>query len=208
MKINMDKDLPKGWEVKKLGEVCDIFNGSTPLRRNEEYWKNGNINWFTIKDIRSQGRIIRHTSQKITDKGFKSASIKILPKRTVLLCCTASVGEFAITEIELTTNQQFNGLVVKNDNQLLPMYLFYFASTLKKKLLNISGKATIDFVSMTKIRKIEIPLPPLKQQQKIVKKLNALQSETKKLADIYQQKIDDLIELKKSTLQKAFNGEL
>jgi type I restriction enzyme S subunit len=61
---------------------------------------------------------------------------------------------------------------------------------------------------MTKIRKIEIPLPPLKQQQKIVKKLNALQSETKKLEVIYQQKIDDLIELKKSTLQKAFNGEL
>jgi type I restriction enzyme S subunit len=48
----------------------------------------------------------------------------------------------------------------------------------------------------------------IKQQQKIVKKLNALQTQTKKLEVIYQQKIDDLIELKKSILQKAFNGEL
>jgi type I restriction enzyme S subunit len=63
-------------------------------------------------------------------------------------------------------------------------------------------------LNQTQLNKILIPVPPLKQQQKIVKKLNALQSETKKLEVIYQQKIDDLIELKKSTLQKAFNGEL
>ena len=37
------------WQTKKLGEVCDIFNGSTPLKNKEEDWKNGGVNWFTIK---------------------------------------------------------------------------------------------------------------------------------------------------------------
>ena len=53
-----------------------------------------------------------------------------------------------------------------------------------------------------------IPLPPLSEQQSIVQKLDALSSETKKLESIYQKKIADLEELKKSVLQKAFNGEL
>jgi type I restriction enzyme S subunit len=48
----------------------------------------------------------------------------------------------------------------------------------------------------------------LKEQQTIVQKLNALSAETKKLEAIYQQKLNDLEELKKSVLQKAFSGEL
>ncbi len=51
-------------------------------------------------------------------------------------------------------------------------------------------------------------IPPLKEQQTIVAKLDALSTETKKLEAIYQQKINDLEELKKSVLQKAFSGEL
>ena len=58
------------------------------------------------------------------------------------------------------------------------------------------------------IRDYEIQLPPLPEQQTIVLKLNALSAETKKLEAIYQQKINDLEELKKSVLQKAFSGEL
>jgi type I restriction enzyme S subunit len=160
--------LIEGWEIKKLGDICDIYNGSTPLRSKKEYWEDGAINWFTVNDIRKQGRIIEYTNQKISKEGFNNSSLKLLPINSILLCCTASVGEFAITKIELTTNQQFNGLVIKNSNELLPEFLFYFSSTLKEKLLNISGKATIDFISMTKLKKVVIPLPKLQEQEKIV----------------------------------------
>ena len=156
------------WEVKKLGDVCEIFNGSTPLKSNKQYWDNGTINWFTIKDIRSQGRTIKYTEQKITSKALTESSIKLLPVNTVLICCTASVGEWAITDIELTTNQQFNGMVVKNKDKVISKYLYYFSSTLKDKLINVSGKTTIDFVSMTKLKQIEIPLPSLPIQKQIV----------------------------------------
>ncbi|KAF3979121.1 MAG: hypothetical protein HFP76_09370, partial [Methylococcales symbiont of Iophon sp. n. MRB-2018] len=207
--MGKDKPLPEGWEVKKLGEVCDIFNGSTPLKRKKEYWKNGTINWFTINDIRIQGRIINYTNQKITNEGFKSTSIKLLPKKSILLCCTASVGEFAITEIELTTNQQFNGLVVKNNNQLLSEYLFYFSSTLKKKLLNVSGKTTIDFVSMTKVRKIQISFPPLPEQKRIVAILDKAFSAIDKAKQNTEQNLKNTKELFESYLQNIFdNGKL
>ena len=59
-----------------------------------------------------------------------------------------------------------------------------------------------------KIKNVCFPLPPLAEQQTIVHQLDALRAETKRLEAIYQQKLLNLEELKKSILQKAFNGEL
>jgi len=162
--------MKKGWEIKKLGEVCEINCGSTPLRGNKLFWENGTFPWFTIEDIRDQGRIINYTKQKVTNLAL--TKLKLFPENTVLLCCTASVGEYALTKIQITSNQQFNGLTVSNTKQLYPNFLFHFCSTLKEKLLNLSGKTTIDFVSQSKIKGIEIPIPTLSEQQRIVQILD------------------------------------
>ena len=197
--------MREGWEIKTLNEICEIYNGSTPLRKKKENWDNGVVNWFTINDIRNQGREINFTSQKISKIGFESSSLKLLPKKTVLLCCTASVGEYALTNIELTTNQQFNGLVVKNTEQIIPKYLFYFASTLKQKLLNVSGKTTIDFVSMTKLKKIQIPIPQTEEQKEIVEILDkAFESIEKAKANI-EKNIENAKELFQSKLNQIFS---
>ena len=63
-------------------------------------------------------------------------------------------------------------------------------------------------INGAKLKSYPIPCPTLKEQQIIVQKLDSLSAETKKLEAIYQQKLTDLGELKKSILQKAFNGEL
>lgn len=183
------------FELVELGEVCNIFNGATPLRSNEEFWTNGEINWFTIEDIREQGRIIKTTNQKITKLGFESSSVKLLPPNTVLLCCTASVGEYAITEVELTTNQQFNGLVVNDDykDKLLPKFLFHLASTFKEELIRLSGKTSFNFVSVGTLRQIKIPLPPITIQQGIVSKIEQYEkiiSGAKLVVDHYKPEIE------------------
>jgi len=161
------------WEVKPLGDVCEIRNGSTPSKGNPAFWENGTIPWFTIDDIREQGRLITSTRQKITEAALSGTSVKLLPKNSVLLCCTASVGEFAITGIPLTTNQQFNGLVVKEPKKLDANFLMHFVSTLKDELLGMSGKTTIDFIPISRLRDVTVPLPPLPEQQRIVGKLDA-----------------------------------
>jgi len=63
-------------------------------------------------------------------------------------------------------------------------------------------------VSLSVLRNFSVPKMTLTDQQSIVTKLNAVSAETKRLEGIYQQKLNDLEELKKSILQKAFNGEL
>ena len=164
--------MKEGWEIKKLGEVCEIQGGSTPKRTESLYWENGTYPWFTIEDIREQGRIITDTKQKVTEIAWNK--LRVFPKDTILLCCTASLGEYAITKIPLTTNQQFNGLMIKDKNYLSPMYLMHFCVTLKNIHYALIGKATIDFVSAEKVRQISIPIPPIAEQEKIVAELDCL----------------------------------
>jgi type I restriction enzyme M protein len=181
------------WEKVKLGDVVDIYNGSTPLKTNDEYWNKEDIPWFTIEDIRKQGRIISSTQKYITSKALNETSVKLLPKNTVLICCTASIGEHAITKIELTTNQQFNGMVIKEvyKNRLLPEYLFWITSTFKNELLRLSGKTSFEFVSVKTLKTIGIPLPSLDVQQKIVSAIEDEKKaieECKKLIKLHQEK--------------------
>lgn len=166
------------WDMVKLNDVVDIFNGSTPLKTNESYWNKNDIPWFTIEDIRKQGRIILSTQKYITQKALDETSVKLLPKDTVLICCTASVGEYALTKIELTTNQQFNGMVIKEcyKDKLLPEYLFWITSTFKDELIRLSGKTAFEFVSVKTLKTIQIPLPPLEVQEEIVKELDSYQA--------------------------------
>jgi len=166
------------WEMVELGTVCNIFNGSTPLRSDKSYWNNGSIPWFTIDDIRSQGRIIKHTAQKITQKALEKTSVKLLPPKTILLCCTASVGEYAITEVETTTNQQFNGLVIKKEykEKLLPEFIFNLSKTFKDELIRLSGKTSFNFIPVGTLKKIKIPLPPLEVQKEIVEQIEVKQN--------------------------------
>ncbi|MEE6188050.1 restriction endonuclease subunit S [Niabella digestorum] len=195
-------NLQHGWEIKKLGEVCEIVNGSTPLRSNKDFWENGNFPWFTIDDIREQGRIISKTKQKVTEAAL--SKLRVLPKDTVLLCCTASVGEYAITKIELTTNQQFNGLIVKDRNILSPEFLMHYCSTLKDKLLNLSGKTTIDFIAIGKLKSLEIPLPPISEQQRIVSILDEAFAAIDKAKANAEQNLKNAKELFESYLQGVF----
>lgn len=165
------------WPVASLDETCAIYNGSTPSRSNHAFWDDGRIPWFTIEDIREQGRVISHTKQAVAEKALKETSIKLLPPNAVLLCCTASVGEFAYSEIELTTNQQFNGLVVKDEfkEKLLPKYLFWIASSFREELKRLSGQTSFEFVSVSTLKKIRFPLPPLEVQKEIVAELDGYQ---------------------------------
>lgn len=199
MKVStIQKNIPNRWQEKSLGDVCDIVNGSTPKRTVSEYWENGNIPWFTVEDIRSSGRIINKTNQSITEKALKETSVKLLPEDSVLLCCTASLGEVAFTKIPLTTNQQFNGLVSKDKENLYPYYLFYSAQKLGESLKSKSGKTTISFLSVGTLSKEKILLPPLEEQQKIAEILGAVDEDIAKTQEL----IDTTEKLKKGLMQE------
>lgn len=207
-------EIPESWEWVRLGDICDIINGFTPSRSNKLFWENGDIPWFTIEDIREQGRFIKKTKQNITKEALGKSTNRILPSNTVLLCCTASVGEYAYTEISLTTNQQFNGLVIRDEYKqfISSLYLFEFVKTLKSRLYDKAGTTTFSFLSVGKLREFIMPVPPVEEQKRIVAKIEEVlekieeydkaEKELSELENLFPQ------DMKKSILQYAIQGKL
>lgn len=194
------------WEEKTIGEVCKIINGGTPDTKVSKYW-NGNNFWITPKDM---GKIkdvyVNTTIRKISDLGLKNSSAKLLPIDSIILSSRAPIGYLAINKKPMATNQGCKGLITSY--KLETLYLFYFLKSSVKLLNDLGSGTTFKELSGSKLAEILIPLPELKDQKDIVKKLDVLSEQTKKLEEIYKKKLADLEELKKSVLKKAFTGQL
>ena len=165
-------EIPNSWCWIRLNNLCNITNGFTPLRTEPKFWENGNINWFTVEDIRKQGEYIYQTTQKITELAVSKD--RIVRAGSVLLCCTASVGQCAMTMIPTTTNQQFNALTIKEEYRCLvnDEFLYLFVKTLAPILHDLAGKTTFEFISVKKVGNILVPIPSVLEQCRICKVTN------------------------------------
>lgn len=198
---NSDNEV---WEEKTLGEIAFVKSGGTPSRAKKEYWE-GNIAWYSsgeLNDLLTKG-----PERKINDLAINNSNAKLFPKGSLLIGMydTAAL-KMSILDRDGTFNQAIAG--VKPNDKIDLTFILHSINSIKPDLLNLRRGVRQKNLSLEKIKNIPIYLPPLKTQKAIVKKLDALNIETKKLENIYQQKINDLEELKKSVLQKAFSGEL
>ncbi len=114
--------------------------------------------------------------------------------------------KMSILDRDGTFNQAIAG--VKPNLKIDLIFILHAINAIKPEILNLRRGVRQKNLSLEKIKNIPISLPLLKVQHEIVKKLDDFSKETKKLEAIYQQKIKDLEELKKSILQKAFSGGL
>jgi type I restriction enzyme S subunit len=91
----LGREIPKGWKVKRIGEVCKTFGGGTPNTNEQSYWDGGDIYWATPTDITAlSSPIIFDTARKITQLGLEKSSAKLLPVGAVLMTSRATLGDF------------------------------------------------------------------------------------------------------------------
>jgi type I restriction enzyme S subunit len=197
-----------GWEEKQLGEVCDFKGGGTPSTKRKEYW-GGEIPWVSPKDMKF--RSIYSSEDNITELAVEQSSTSIIPSGSVLIVVRSGILSrivpLGITIKDVTINQDLKALIPKSI--LSGEFLLYFLEASMKTLLSqVTRGATVHRLSTDSLKDIQISFPAISKQESIVCQLDRLRAETKKLETIYQNKIADLEELKKSILQKAFAGEL
>ena len=150
---------------------------------------------------------------KVSYETYLQWTRRAIPKADdLILAREAPAGNIAVIpeNLECCLGQR-TVLIRPKKDKLISKYLAYLilSKDVQEKLLSHSTGATVEHINMRDIRAFRIyNLSSIHEQIIIVQKLDALASETKKLETIYQQKINDLNELKKSILQKAFAGEL
>jgi type I restriction enzyme S subunit len=193
------------WEVKSLGKVCDIIGGGTPSKANSKFY-NGEIPWATVRDMKYD--LIEETEHKITTEAVKKSSTNIIPKGNVIIATRVGLGKVCLLKEDTAINQDLRGIVPKNSTELSVDYLFRWLKSIAHIIEKEGTGATVQGVKLPFVKSLPIPIPLISEQRSIVAKLDALSAETKRLEAIYQQKLAALDELKKSVLQKAFNGEL
>ena len=179
--------MRKGWEYKKLGEVCEVVTGTTPKTNIPEYWGKGHY-WVTPAELNDTTVYIDKTERQITDEALSKTKLRLLPVGTVLLSSRAPIGKVAIANAEMYCNQGFKNCICSE--AIYNKYLFYFLR-LKKDYLNSLGRgATFKEISKSIVESIKIPLPPKSTQLAIVSELD---------------KINELIRLKKELLKDFDN---
>ena len=197
-----------GWEEKMLKEIGIAQTGTTPKTANKENYGNF-IPFIKPADINIKGNgEIRYDNDGLSEQGLRNGR-KMFNGSILMVCIGATIGKVGFVDRDVSCNQQINSLTVKKE--FSPKFIYYALSTkgfFEQVMLN-SAQATLPIINKGKWETLTVSFPNSKiEQEAIVNKFDAIQLETKKLESIYQQKINDLEELKKSVLQMAFSGEL
>ncbi len=191
----------EGWEEKRFEELCKLTRGHNPPKSKfiSEH-KEGYVRFYQIRDGWADDHAVYVP---------KTPQLHLVEPDEILMVAYRHIGK-VFRGVSGAFNVALCKISNKDRSKLDDDYLFYIIPTdvVKGELMKRSERSLIPSMSVEHLKEIIIPLPPLKEQKKIVRKLDALSIETKRLEAIYQQKITDLEELKKTILQKAFNGEL
>ena len=184
------------WPTKKLGEITDIRIGGTPSRTNSQYW-GGNNPWGTISDLK--GQTLYETKEYITDLGIDNSNVKPIPAGTTLMSFKLSIGKVATAGTEIYTNEAIAGLIPKT-NEVQDKWLFYSLPTINYDKY-VSGAAKGKTLNKAILQEVELPVPSLQNQQKIVGKLDAI----RKAQELYDTQISKTEELFDALVKKEIN---
>ena len=163
-------DIPSNWVYTRMGNIGDWGSGSTPAKENSDYY-GGNILWLRTGELNNG--VVNDTEIKITDKALKKCSFKLNKPGDVLIAMYgATIGKVAIAGKEMTTNQACCGCTPFIYNK----YLFYFLIASKNDFVRKGEGGAQPNISREKLVSHLIPLPPLKEQYRIVSKIEKLAS--------------------------------
>jgi type I restriction enzyme S subunit len=197
--------LPDGWEWKKLSDIGKISTGKTPPKKNKEFYENGTIRFVKPPNLQNSIDVTKTESDEfITEDGAKKSTL--LPKNSLMVCCIGSLGKFALSTENVITNQQINSIVF-NDEIINYKYGFYYGFMFEKLLNNVANEAIVKIVNKTIFSNLDIPLPPLSEQQRIVSKLDNLFEKIDKAIALHQKNMDEADAFMGSILNDVF-GEL
>ena len=204
--------LPNSWVWVRLGDISEKISKGTTPRGDDGYTEEG-VNFLRVENIGNNNSInlsnIKYISEK-THNGFLKRSI--LEEKDILISIAGTLGRTAIVKKEdlpANINQAISFVRLIDNNKVLENFIVFYLNspTIKAILLSQVKVTAIPNLTLEIISDIKFPLPPLEEQQEIVRILDEVLENENKVKELLEleEKIDIL---EKSILNKAFKGEL
>jgi len=157
--------VKEGWEAQSIASFAKTGAGGTPKKSTKAFYEGGNIPWLLTGEVANAN--IVEAKNSITPEGLKGSSAKLFPANSVLVAMYgATAGQVGILRFEAATNQAVCAILPSD--QHIPEYLYYYLLHAKPSLVAQAVGNAQPNISQAKIKSLEIPLPPLEEQQRIV----------------------------------------
>ena len=194
-------EVPEGWETWKISHGYHLTgSGTTPPSDNAD-WYEGDICWVTTGELRET--TILDTQKKVSDIALSQFSaLKLFPPGTLLVAMYgATIGRLGILGVEATTNQACCALALSKI--FLNQFVFYWLQAFKETIVILASGGGQPNISQEKVRAIEIPAPPLPEQQAIATYLDRETGRTDTLIDKKQRIVELLKEKRVAMVSRA-----
>lgn len=181
------------WPTQKLGDLCDLVGGGTPAKDRKDFY-GGTIPWATVRDMNVE--VLTSTEHSLTEAGLEASSSHVVPAGSVVIATRVGLGKVVILAQDTAINQDLRGLVIRNHNMVTDRFLYWWYRSATSKVISAGTGATVQGVTLPFVSSLELPVPPLAEQQRIVAKLEMLLPEVEHGLSLVSQtksKSDDLV---------------
>ena len=203
-------EIPAHWDVKRTKFAATLRSGHTPSRQNPEYWKDCTIPWFGLADVwqirDGQVEYVQVTAEKISEIGLANSAARLLPKGTVILSRTASVGFSAVLGVDMATTQDFVNWVC--GPSLRPEYLLYVFRAMGPEFRRLTMGSTHQTIYMPDVGGFSTPVPPVPEQDEIVAFIRKETAAIDALTVKVRRAIDLLKEFRTALISAAVTGKI
>ena len=198
--VLVDAGLPAGWTTRRIAEVCDTVGGGTPSTQVSEYW-DGDVTWVVPSDVtRNDCLALLDSERKITEKGLRESSAKIVPPATILMTSRASVGFFALMDREAATNQGFINIIPRNES--LRMYLLFNLMNRVSEIRSNAKGTTYPEISKGRFRAMDVIVP----ESSVLKQFSHITSDLVRQARCLKRSAARLADARNLLLPRLMNG--
>lgn len=196
-------EIPEGWEVKTVADAFDISGGGTPSRKQDEYWHDGTIQWFSPSDLTRAGTMFMDDSRDhITKQGLERSSARLFPARSVMLTSRATIGAIAINTQSACTNQ---GFITCLPNDRVPLFfLFHWLTENVPTFQGMASGATFKEISRGVFKSIDFLQPPAE----LIGRFEAVATPMAEQALALQRQIQNLRRTRDLLLPRLLSGQI
>ncbi|EQC45177.1 type I restriction modification DNA specificity domain protein [Bacteriovorax sp. BSW11_IV] len=195
--------IPESWEKETIGSVGEKFiGGGTPSRAVSEYY-NGDIPWLTVKDLSDNDFYKSTAEEKVTLKAIRESSSNLVEENNIILSTRMGLGRGVINTCAMAINQDMRAIYLKKEKITNEFFLQWYKAN-SEKVIGLGSGSTVKGITLDLLKAIELYLPPIPEQKKIVSILESIDKRTDSLI----LKLVKSKNMKKGLMQDLLTGKV